>query len=78
MDVVTDSTPLEEPKNADICNVFKLYKLLATEEQTAAKLGAWLFLFSLPFRVLNPATLLCRTPLLYRSAPIRIVEVYLD
>ena len=36
MGIVTDSTPLEEPKDADICNVFKLYKLLGTEEQTAA------------------------------------------
>ena len=36
MGIVTDSTPLEEPKDADVCNVFKLYKLLGTEEQTAA------------------------------------------
>ena len=33
--IVTDSTPLEEPKNPDTCNVFKLYSLIATEEQTA-------------------------------------------
>ena len=26
------STPLEEPKDADVCNVFKLYKLLGTDE----------------------------------------------
>lgn len=32
--IVTDSTPLEEPKNPDTCNVFKLYKLVATGEQT--------------------------------------------
>lgn len=32
--IITDSTPLEEPKNPETCNVFKLYKLLATEEQT--------------------------------------------
>ncbi len=33
--IVTDSTPLEEPKNPDTCHVFKLYSLLASEEQTA-------------------------------------------
>ncbi|BDU49865.1 tryptophan--tRNA ligase [Haliovirga abyssi] len=33
MKIVTDSTPLEEPKNPDICNVFALYKLFATETQ---------------------------------------------
>jgi tryptophanyl-tRNA synthetase len=31
--IVTDTTPLEEPKNPDTCNVFKLYSLLANEEQ---------------------------------------------
>ena len=34
MAIVTDSTPMEEPKDPDTCNVFALYKLLATEEQT--------------------------------------------
>lgn len=34
MSIETDSTPLEEPKNPDTCNVFALYKLLATPEQT--------------------------------------------
>jgi tryptophanyl-tRNA synthetase len=34
MTIETDSTPLEEPKNPDTCNVFAIYKLLATEEQT--------------------------------------------
>lgn len=34
MQIVTDSTPLEEPKNPDTCNVFALYQLLASEEQT--------------------------------------------
>lgn len=29
MSIVTDSTPLEEPKNPDQCNVFALYKLFA-------------------------------------------------
>lgn len=33
MSIVTDSTPLEEPKNPDTCNVFQLYKLLASEKQ---------------------------------------------
>ena len=33
MGIVTDSTPLEEPKNPDTCNVFALYKLLASDEQ---------------------------------------------
>jgi tryptophanyl-tRNA synthetase len=31
--IVTDATPLEEPKNPDTCNVFKLYTLLASNEQ---------------------------------------------
>lgn len=31
--IVTDTTPLEEPKNPDACTVFALYKLLATETQ---------------------------------------------
>jgi len=31
--IVTDATPLEEPKNPDTCNVFAIYRLLATEEQ---------------------------------------------
>lgn len=35
MAIVTDSTPLEEPKNPDTCNVFKLYELVATPEETA-------------------------------------------
>ena len=33
MSIVTDSTPLEEPKNPDTCNVFALYKLLANDAQ---------------------------------------------
>lgn len=32
--IVTDSTPLEEPKDPDTCNVFKLYSLLADKGQT--------------------------------------------
>ncbi len=34
MQIVTDSTPLEEPKNPENCNLFNLYKLVATAEQT--------------------------------------------
>jgi len=33
MSIQTDSTPLEEPKNPDVCKVFSLYKLLASQEQ---------------------------------------------
>lgn len=36
MSIETDSTPLEDPKNPDTCNVFALYKLLATENQITA------------------------------------------
>lgn len=35
MGIQTDSTPLEEPKNPDTDNVFNLYKILASKEQTA-------------------------------------------
>jgi len=31
MQIVTDSTPLEEPKNPDTCNVFAIYQLIASE-----------------------------------------------
>ncbi len=33
MSIITDSTPLEEPKNPDTCNVFTLYKLVAEKDQ---------------------------------------------
>jgi len=33
MSIQTDSTPLEEPKNPNTCNVFSLYNLLACEQQ---------------------------------------------
>jgi len=36
MSIQTDSTPLEDPKNPDTDNVFSIYKLLATPEQTEA------------------------------------------
>jgi tryptophanyl-tRNA synthetase len=32
-EIITDSTPLEEPKNPETCNVYKIYKLIATPEQ---------------------------------------------
>ena len=35
MGIVTDSTPLEEPKDWQSCNVFKLYQLLASPSQTS-------------------------------------------
>ena len=35
MSIKTDSTPLEAPKHPETCSVFALYKLLATEEETA-------------------------------------------
>jgi tryptophanyl-tRNA synthetase len=33
MGIESDSTPLEDPKNTETCNIFALYKLLANEEQ---------------------------------------------
>ena len=33
MSILTDSTPMEEPKDPDKCNVFALYQLLASEDQ---------------------------------------------
>jgi tryptophanyl-tRNA synthetase len=35
MSIVTDSTPLEEPKNPDTCTVFTLYSLLASDGEIA-------------------------------------------
>jgi tryptophanyl-tRNA synthetase len=35
MKIQTDSTPLEDPKNPDTCNLFALYKLVADETQIA-------------------------------------------
>ncbi|MFC2175478.1 tryptophan--tRNA ligase [Bacteroidota bacterium] len=34
MGIITDSTPMEAPKNPETCNAFALYKLLASEKQT--------------------------------------------
>ena len=33
--VVTDSTPVEEPKNPETCNVYKLYQLVASPQEQA-------------------------------------------
>lgn len=35
MKIVSDSKPLEEPKDPDTCNIYALYKLFATPEQRA-------------------------------------------
>lgn len=35
MKIATDSTPLEEPKNPETCNLFALYRLIANDEQIA-------------------------------------------
>ena len=35
MSIVTDSTPLEQPKNPDTCNVYKLFASVASAEETA-------------------------------------------
>jgi len=34
MSIITDATPLEAPKNTYTCNIFALYKLIASKEQT--------------------------------------------
>jgi tryptophanyl-tRNA synthetase len=36
MSIVSDSTPLEEPKNPDTCHTFALYQLLASESEVNA------------------------------------------
>lgn len=36
MGIQTDSTPLEEPKDPDTCNVFNIYKLLSSPEEIKA------------------------------------------
>ncbi len=33
MKIVTDATPMEQPKNPDTCNVFKLYSLVAEKDR---------------------------------------------
>ena len=42
MNIVTDATPLEAPKNPDTCNVFALYKLLASEAEISTMHGNYL------------------------------------
>lgn len=34
MSIITDSTPMEEPKDPDTCNVFAIYKILGSQAQT--------------------------------------------
>ncbi len=41
MGIETDSTPLEEPKNPETCNVFGIYKLLASAEQIVEMRGRY-------------------------------------
>jgi len=36
MRIVTDATPVEQPKNPDTCNLFALYRLFADKNETAA------------------------------------------
>lgn len=36
MRIVTDSTPVEDPKNPDTCNVFQIYRLFLDKEQQQA------------------------------------------
>ena len=36
MGIKTDSTPMKDKKDADVCNIYKIYKLLSTEEQANA------------------------------------------
>ena len=41
MSIVTDSTPLEEPKDPDACNVFALYQLFADEAEQEGLRGKY-------------------------------------
>ena len=36
MGIRTDSTAMEDKKDAEVCNIYKIYKLLSTEEQATA------------------------------------------
>jgi tryptophanyl-tRNA synthetase len=36
MGIKTDSTAMEDKKDAEVCNIYKIYKLLSTEEQATA------------------------------------------
>jgi tryptophanyl-tRNA synthetase len=42
MAIQTDSIPLEEPKNPDVCNVFNIYKLVANTEEVATMRNLYL------------------------------------
>ena len=42
MSIVSDSTPLEEPKNPDTCHTFTLFKLLASESEVEIMRGNYL------------------------------------
>jgi len=42
MGISTDSTPMEEPKNPDTCNVFALYQILASPEAIESMRGNYL------------------------------------
>lgn len=42
MGIVTDSTPLEKPKDPDTSTIYMLYKLFATQEETTAMRGKFL------------------------------------
>ena len=42
MSIKTDSTPVEDPKNPDTCNVFALYQLFAPQEKVAEMRAAYL------------------------------------
>ncbi|MEP2023080.1 MAG: tryptophan--tRNA ligase [Reichenbachiella sp.] len=39
MSIITDSTPMEEPKNPDTCNVFNIFKTIASKEQISEMRG---------------------------------------
>ncbi|MGV1099807.1 tryptophan--tRNA ligase [Thiovibrio sp. JS02] len=41
MAIVTDSTPVEEPKNPDICNLYNIYKLFAPADRLAEVRGLY-------------------------------------
>jgi tryptophanyl-tRNA synthetase len=41
MSIKTDSTPVEAPKDPETCNVFAIYRLLATSEDAAALAGRY-------------------------------------
>lgn len=41
MSILTDSTPLEEPKDPDVCNVFNIYKTVANENQISDMRGKY-------------------------------------